>query len=95
LTQNKNLRGDLGYLGEDLINTPIKTPRKGKLTLDQKNQNQEFSAKRVVVEHRIRSLKIFRVVQEKFRLNPQKYKQVILTICGLVRSRIGSLILPA
>lgn len=91
----QKFKGDLGYLGEALIDTPIKTPRKGKLTLEQKNQNQEFSAKRVFVEHRIRSLKIFRVVQERFRLNPQKYEQVILTICGLVRYRIGSLILPA
>lgn len=90
----QKFKGDLGYLGEDLIDTPIKTPRKGKLTLEQKNQNQEFSATRVFVEHRIRSLKIFRVVQERFRLNPQKYEQVILTICGLVRCRIGSLILP-
>lgn len=46
------------------------------------------------MEHRIRSLKIFRVVQERFRLNPKKYEQVILTICGLVRFRIGALILP-
>lgn len=83
-----------GALGEDLIATPIKKPRNGKLTIDQKQENQEFSSKRVEVEHRIRSLKIFRVVQERFRLKPQKYEQVILTICGLVRLRIGALILP-
>lgn len=90
----QKFQGDLGYIGEDLIDTPIKTPRKGKLTIDQKKQNQEFSSKRVFVEHRIRSVKIFRVVQERFRLNPKKYEQVILTICGLVRLRIGALILP-
>ncbi|WP_334771157.1 hypothetical protein [Nostoc sp.] len=42
----------------------------------------------------MRSVKIFRVVQDRFRLNPKKYEQVILTICGLVRLRIGALILP-
>ncbi|MEO3704753.1 hypothetical protein AAFM79_07955 [Trichormus azollae HNT15244] len=41
----------------------------------------------------MRSVQIFRVVQQRFRLNPHKYEQVILTICGLVRSRISSLIL--
>jgi hypothetical protein len=46
------------------------------------------------VEHKIRSVKIFRVVQERFRLKPKKYEQVILTICGLVRLRIGAIILP-
>jgi hypothetical protein len=91
----QKFKGDLGYLGEDLIDTPIKTPRNGKLTIDQKKENQEFSSKRVLVEHRIRSVKIFRVVQERFRLNPQKYAEVILTICGVVRLRIGALVLPA
>jgi hypothetical protein len=90
----QNFKGDLGYLGEDLIDTPIKTPRNGELTTDQKKQNKEFSSKRVFVEHRIRSVKIFRVVQDRFRLKPKKYEQVILTICGLVRLRIGALILP-
>jgi DDE superfamily endonuclease/Helix-turn-helix of DDE superfamily endonuclease len=90
----QNFKGDLGYLGEDLIDTPIKTPRNGELTTDQKKENKEFSSKRVFVEHRIRSVKIFRVVQDRFRLKPKKYEQVILTICGLVRLRIGALILP-
>ncbi|KAF3887855.1 MULTISPECIES: transposase family protein [Nostocales] len=92
--QKQKFKGDLGYQGEDLIDTPIKTPRNGKLTISQKKENQEFSSKRIFVEHRIRSVKIFRVVQERFRLNPKKYEQVILTICGLVRFRIGALVLP-
>jgi hypothetical protein len=91
----QKFKGDLGYQGEDLIDTPMKTPRNGKLTIDQKKENKDFSSKRVFVEHRIRSLKIFRVVQERFRLNPKKYAEVISTICGLVRLRIRALILPA
>jgi DDE superfamily endonuclease/Helix-turn-helix of DDE superfamily endonuclease len=90
----QSFKGDLGYLGEDLIDTPIKKPRNKDLTTKQKKSNKEFSSKRVFVEHRIRSVKIFRVVQDRFRLNPKKYAEVILTICGLVRLRIGSLILP-
>ncbi len=90
----QSFKGDLGYLGEDLIDTPIKKPRNKELTTKQKKSNKEFSSKRVFVEHRIRSVKIFRVVQDRFRLNPKKYEQVILTICGLVRFRIGTLILP-
>ncbi len=62
----QRFKGDLGYLGEDLINTPMKTPRNGKLTSYQKRANKEFSSKRVFVEHRIRSVKIFRVIQERF-----------------------------
>lgn len=91
---NQKFKADLAYKGEEVISTPIKKPKNRELTIEQKQENQKFSAKRVFVEHRIRSVKIFRVVQERFRLNPHKYEQVILTVCGLVRLRIGSLILP-
>jgi DDE superfamily endonuclease len=91
----QRFKGDKAYQGEALITTPLKKPRNRELTILQKEQNQEFSAKRILVEHRIRSLKIFRVASERFRLNPQKYEQVVLTICGLVRLRIGAIVLPS
>jgi hypothetical protein len=91
----QKFKGDKAYQGEELITTPLKKPRNQELTSLQKEQNQKFSASRILVEHRIRSLKIFRVASERFRLNPQKYKQVVLTICGLVRLRIGAFIFSA
>lgn len=91
----QKFKGDLGYKGEELIDTPIKKPKNKKLTSEQKESNKLFAAKRVFVEHRIRSVKIFRVAAERFRLNPKKYEQVILTIFGLVRLRIGALILSS
>ncbi|MFE1746791.1 transposase family protein [Coleofasciculus sp. H7-2] len=90
----QKFKGDLADQGEELITNPIKKLRNRELTTEQKEQNKEFSAKRIFVEPRIRSVKIFRVVQERFRLKPKKYEQVILTICGLVRLRIGALVLP-
>ncbi|MEG4459117.1 hypothetical protein [Microcoleus sp. N9_A1] len=53
-----------------------------------------MAADRIFFEHLIRLLKIFRVASERFRLNPSKYEQIIMTICGIVRLRIGALILP-
>lgn len=87
-------QGDQPYIGEDLITTPIKKFRKRELTPEQKEQNKAFSARRIFVEHRIRTVKIFQLAKKKLKLNPQKYEQVILTICGIVRLRIGALILP-
>ena len=48
----------------------------------------------LVIEHVIRLVKIFQVAAQRFRLRPQTYQQVILTVCGLVRLRIGALVLP-
>ena len=43
----------------------------------------------------IRLVKVFQVAAQRFRLRPQTYKQVILTEGGLIRLRIGALVLPA
>jgi len=87
--------GDKAYQGGKNIKTPYKKPRNRELTAQQKAENKEFSSKRIFVEHVIRLVKIFRVAQQRFTLKSRTYEQVILTICGLVRLRIGALVLPA
>ncbi len=75
------------------MKTPKKKPKNGELTESQKKRNKELASDRIFVEHLIRMLKIFRVASERFRLNPSKYEIIIMTICGLVRFRIGALVL--
>ena len=84
----QRFNGDKGYEGESSIKTPKKKPKKRELTPEQKQQNKELASERIFVEHLIRFVKIFRIASERFRLKPQKYEQVIMTICGLVRFRI-------
>ena len=38
-------------------------------------------------------IKIFKIMGERFRLKTSRYKSVYLTVCGLVRIRIGALLL--
>ena len=90
----QKFKGDKAYIGEEQISTPHKKPKNKELTPVQKQENKEFSASRIFVEHVIRVVKIFRVAQERFRLNRDTYEQVILAVCGLVRLRIGALVLP-
>jgi hypothetical protein len=89
----QRFNGDKAYEGEESIKTPQKKPKKQELTPEQKSRNKELASERIFVEHLIRLVKIFRVAQERFRLNTQKYEQIIMTICGLVRLRIGTVIL--
>ena len=86
--------GDKAYVGAMNITTPHKKPRNRELTAEQKAENKVFSSQRIFIEHVIQLLKIFRVAKERFRLHPDTYEQVILTVCGLVRLRIGTLVLP-
>ncbi|WP_424097704.1 transposase [Moorena producens] len=89
----QRLSGDKAYVGEEQIKTPHKKPRNGELTSQQKKYNKLLSSNRIFVEHVIRLVKIFKIAGERFRLNPSKYSEVILTICGLVRLRTGALVL--
>ncbi|MBH8564964.1 transposase family protein [Nostoc sp. CENA67] len=86
--------GDKGFQGGENITTPHKRKPKRELTQQQKDENKALSSNRIFIEHLIRFLKIFRVARERFRLKLDTYELIILTVCGLVRLRIGSLVLP-
>ncbi|MBD2360524.1 transposase family protein [Anabaena minutissima FACHB-250] len=89
----QSFQGDKGYQGGKNISTPHKKPRKGELTTEQKAENKVFSRNRIFIEHIIRLIKIFRIASLRFRLHSPVYEQIIFTVCGLVRLRIGSLVL--
>lgn len=88
----QKFQADKAYEGEKSIKTPNKKPKKRELTPKELEKNKELASERIFVEHLIRLGKIFRVAQERFRLNKNKYEQIIMTICGLVRLRIGTFI---
>ena len=92
--QEQKFTRDKAYVGEPAIKTPKKKPPIQELTSKEKSQNKELASERILVEHIIRLLKIFRVAQERFRLNSDKYTQIIMTICGLVILGRGTVILP-
>ena len=91
--QEQKFTRDKAYVGEPAIKTPKKKPHIQELTSKEKSQNKELASERILVEHIIRLLKIFRVAQERFRLNSDKYTQIIMTICGLVILGRGTVIL--
>jgi len=90
LDASQKFQGDKAYVGEISIDSPHKKPRGRVLTPAQKRANKSKAKKRIVVEHLIRLLKIFRITAERFRLNHKKYESVILVVCGLIRWRIGA-----
>ena len=92
LEETQKYNGDKAYIGEKRIKTPKKKPKNKEMSGSIKEDNKKKSQERIFVEHLIRILKIFRVASERFRLNSKNYSQVILTVCGLVRLRIGALI---
>jgi IS5 family transposase len=78
---------DSGYQGLQKLHekseTPRKKPRRGELTDEQKRSNRELARRRVVVEHVIRSLKIFRIVAERYRNRRKRFAIRFNLIAGL------------
>jgi hypothetical protein len=58
-----------------------------------KEDNKKKTQKRIFVEHIIRRIKKNGLTRERFRLKDSNYEKVILTICGLLRLRIGAFLL--
>ncbi len=91
--KQQKFSGDKAYVGEEQIRTPKKKPKNGELTLEEKEKNREISSERIFIEHLIRIIKIFKVMGERFRLNKEEYESVFLSVCGLVRLRMRTLII--
>lgn len=89
----QKFEGDKGYQGGKNITTPHKKKRKQQLSEQQKAENKILSSKRIFIEHLIRLVRIFKITSQRFGLNSNIYKEIILTVCGLVRLRIGTLVL--
>ncbi|MDJ1185915.1 transposase family protein, partial [Roseofilum casamattae] len=72
-----------------------KKPKGKVLESAKKQENQRKARERIFVEHLIRRIKSFRIVAERFRLWRQNYSRIVRVVCGLVRWRIGALILES
>jgi hypothetical protein len=79
---------DSGYQGTDL-EVPHKRPRGGTLSRRQRKRNRRLSKRRIVAEHGIGKMKIWRIVADRFR-NPRRTHTVIMkNIAGLHNRMFG------
>ena len=78
---------DTGYQGIAALHerafSPLRKPPGGQLTDEQKAANRALARKRVVVEHVIRHLKIFRILSERYRNRRRRFMLRVNLIAGL------------
>ncbi len=84
---------DSGYQGllelHENSRTPFKKPKGGELTEEQKEFNKELAKERVVIEHIIRHLKIFRILAERYRNRRRRFIIRVNLIAGLYNFAIN------
>lgn len=93
LPEGSVLAQDTGFQGFTLpgviILQPKKKPRNGTLTEDEKADNQWISHIRVLVEHSIGGVKVYRIVHDIIRhWCPSIRDQVMEVCCGLYNLRL-------
>ena len=79
--------GDKGYDGLEKLHknsrTPKKKPKGGELTTEEKASNRELGRVRIVIEHILRSLKIFRILAERYRNRRKRFGLRFNLIAGI------------
>jgi len=78
---------DTGYQGLQKIHSntlkPLKSSKKKPLTKEDKKSNHQISSVRVAVEHVIRSIKIFRIMAERYRNRRKRFTLRLSIICSI------------
>ena len=77
LAPTTSLLADAGYQGLKSLHansqTPTKKTKLHPLSAEQKASNRRLSQERIVIEHIIRSLKIFRILSERYRNRRKRF----------------------
>jgi uncharacterized protein YifE (UPF0438 family) len=87
------LLGDSGFQGvlklHGLSRTPFKRSKRKPLTDEQKEFNRVLASERVVAEHVIRRLKVFRVLKEVYRHRRKRFGLRVHLLAGLYNADLG------
>jgi hypothetical protein len=78
---------DLGYWGMERLHRNVRLPKKSSkyhpLTKGEKKYNKKVASSRVLVEHVIRKIKVFRIMSETYRNRRKRHTLRMQLICGL------------
>ena len=74
--------GDTAYLGTGL-RTPRRKPRGGELTARQKAGNRRIARRRIVAEHGIGKMKLWRIAAERLRNPRRRHTLIMKNVAGL------------
>ena len=93
LPENTNYLADSGYQGIANLHkqtfTPFKKPRGGQLLEICKQANHYLAKFRIVVEHKIGLIKLFKIVAHKYRNRRQRYDLRMKLFAGIINSELN------
>jgi hypothetical protein len=82
------IQGDSGYQGILKLHknskTPKKKPKSGKLTSEEKANNQRISRERILIENINAKIKVFKITSNKYRNRRKRFGLRMSLICGIL-----------
>jgi hypothetical protein len=98
LDARTELLGDRGYQGVGKVHkrccTPHKRWRGRELSKEQQLENRSLARVRIVVEHVIRRLKVFRVLKEVYRHRRRRFGLLVNLMAGLYNADLALAVKP-
>ncbi len=92
ILKTTEIQADSGYQGIQKKYANCKIPHKGKkrtpLTKVQKKENHQLSSSRVVVENVLRTLKIFRILAEKYHNRRRRFGLRLNLTAGIINYQV-------
>lgn len=89
-----SLLADSGYQGLQLRHVSAQIPHKARngrpLNASQKAYNRLLASQRIQIEHKIRSIKVFKIIGNRFRNKRKRYELKFKLVAGLVNWNNGS-----
>ncbi len=87
------LKADSGYQGigklHERSEVPHKRSKRRPLTKEQKTYNRSISSERVLVEHVIRTLKVFRILAERYRNRRKRFGLRVNLIAAILNYELN------
>jgi IS5 family transposase len=94
INENANIKTDKGFQGiKELYpkaEVPYKSSKYHPLSKDQKRYNRQLAKERIVVEHRNRECKIFRICKERYRGKHKNYEKTWKLVSAIVNLKLST-----
>ena len=88
MTSKIKIQGDSGYQGILKLHknseTPMKKPKGGELTADEKAGNRRISRERILIENVNAKIKVFKITANRYRNRRKRYALRFSLICGII-----------
>jgi len=94
INENANIKTDKGFQGIKELYPKAEVPHKASkyhpLTREQKQYNRQLAQERIVVEHRNRECKIFRICKEQYRGKHKNYEKTWKLVSAIVNLKLST-----